>query len=88
MRADLRASAREYLAWRRAMGYQLGGCDALISQFLDYLADQQEDRISVEHALAWACLPHGARPRWHAPRSPRSGVSPPTCTPTTRRPRN
>jgi hypothetical protein len=74
MGADLRASAREYLAWRRAMGYQLGRHDVLISQFLDYLADRQEGRISVEHALAWACLP--------------PGVSPPTCTPTTRRPRN
>jgi integrase/recombinase XerD len=68
MGADLRASAREYLAWRRAMGYQLGRHDALISQFLDYLADRQEGRISVEHALAWACLPHGARPRWHTAR--------------------
>src|SRR5213078_8582 len=25
-------------------------------------------RISIEHALAWACLPRGARPRWHTAR--------------------
>lgn len=68
MRADLRASAEEYLAWRRAMGYRLSRQDTLIGQFLDYLAHQQESRISVEHALAWACLPRGARPRWHSAR--------------------
>jgi integrase len=66
--ADLRASAREYLAWRRAMGYRLDRHDGLIGQFLDYLAHQQESRISIEHALAWACQPSGARPRWHAAR--------------------
>ena len=67
-RADLRASAREYLAWRRAMGYRLSRHDGLIGQFLDYLADRQEPRITVEHALAWACQPGGVRPRWHSAR--------------------
>jgi len=68
MRADLRTGAQEYLAWRRAMGYRLSRHDGLIGQFLDYLAHQHESRISVEHALAWACLPRGARPRWHTAR--------------------
>ncbi len=68
MRADLRASAGEYLALRRAMGYQLSRHDGLIDQFLSYLEHQHVSRISVEHALAWACLPRGARPRWHTAR--------------------
>jgi site-specific recombinase XerD len=50
------------------MGYQLERHDGLIGQFLDYLERRQEDRISVGHALAWACLPGGARPRWHTAR--------------------
>jgi integrase len=64
----LRASAREYLAWRRAMGYRLSRHEGLIGQFLDYLDHRQEPRISVEQALAWACLPDSAHPRWHATR--------------------
>ncbi|MGH9207140.1 MAG: tyrosine-type recombinase/integrase [Acidimicrobiales bacterium] len=68
MPADLRASAVEYLAWRRAMGYRLSRHDGLIGQFLDYLSDQHESGISVEHALAWACLPGDTRARWHTAR--------------------
>ncbi len=68
MGIDLRASAGEYLAWRRAMGYQLGRHDGLIGQFLDYLENRRVTRISVEDALVWACLPRGARPRWHSAR--------------------
>ncbi|MGB6162442.1 MAG: tyrosine-type recombinase/integrase [Pseudonocardiaceae bacterium] len=68
MGTDLRASAREYLAWRRAMGYRLSRYDGLIGQFLDHLEQRQVNRISVEDALAWACLPRGARPRWHSAR--------------------
>ncbi len=67
-RVDLRASAGQYLAWRRAMGYRLDRHDGLIGQFLDYLELQQEPRITVEHALTWACLPSRARPRWHTAR--------------------
>jgi integrase/recombinase XerD len=68
MPAELRASAQEYLALRRAMGYRLSRHDGLVGQFLDYLGQQHESRTSIEHALAWACLPHGARPRWHTAR--------------------
>ncbi|MCA1672267.1 MAG: hypothetical protein LC799_08725, partial [Actinobacteria bacterium] len=68
MAADLRASAGEYLALRRAMGYRLRRHDGLIGQFLDYLEDQQESRISVDQALGWACLPRGAAPRWRSAR--------------------
>ncbi|MGH3097327.1 MAG: tyrosine-type recombinase/integrase [Streptosporangiales bacterium] len=68
MRVDLRASAGQYLALRRAMGYQLRVYDRLIGQFVGYLERQHASRISVPDALAWACLPSGVRPRWHAAR--------------------
>lgn len=68
MSADLRAGAAEYLALRRAMGYQLTGHDGLIGEFLDYLDQRQATAITVEHALAWACLPEGVRRRWHTAR--------------------
>lgn len=68
MAPDLRASAAEYLAWRRVMGYRLSRHDGLISQFLDHLERRGVSRISVEEALAWACLPRGTRSRWHSAR--------------------
>ena len=42
--------------------------DAQIGQFLDYLEVRHSRSITVEHALAWACLPGGGRSRWHAAR--------------------
>jgi integrase len=68
MPGDLRTSAQQYLALRRAMGYQLIRNDELIGQFLDYLDSTHQNRISVDHALAWACLPGQTRPRWHTAR--------------------
>ncbi len=50
------------------MGYHLSRHDGLISQFLDHLEHRHQSRISVEDALAWACLPRGVRPRWHSAR--------------------
>ncbi len=68
MSADLQAVAAAYLALRRAMGYQLTGHDGLIGEFLDYLDQRHVTAITVEDAVAWACLPEGVRPRWHTAR--------------------
>lgn len=68
MSADLRASLGQYLQSRHAMGYQLHTPGVLLPGFVDYLAAQDVDAITVEHALAWACLPQGTNPRWHATR--------------------
>jgi integrase len=68
MSTDLRASASEYLAWRRAMGYRLDRQVGQIGRFLDYLEVRQIGIITVEDALAWACQPSGSRSRWHAAR--------------------
>lgn len=61
MGTDLRAAAAEYLALRRAMGYQLHAHDRLIGGFVDHLDRQHASRISVEQALAWACAPAGVQ---------------------------
>jgi integrase len=63
----LRGSLAEYLAVRRALGYKLEGTERLLGQFLDYLDANGADRITVEHALAWATLP-GRGHHWHAMR--------------------
>ena len=53
----LRESLAEYLAVRRALGYRLGRTEKLLRQFLDHLDAAGADRITVEHAVAWATLP-------------------------------
>jgi integrase/recombinase XerD len=63
----LRASLADYLALRRALGYRLERTEKLLGQFLDYLDAAGIDRITVEHAVAWATLP-GAGQHWHAMR--------------------
>ena len=63
----LRESLAEYLAVRRALGYRLERTEQLLGQFLDHLDAAGGDRITVEHAVAWATLP-GAGQHWHAMR--------------------
>jgi integrase len=63
----LRLALAEYLAVRRALGYRLERTEKLLEQFLDYLAANGADGITVEHALAWATLP-GRGHHWHAMR--------------------
>jgi site-specific recombinase XerD len=63
----LRQSAAEYLAVRRALGYRLEGTERFLGQFIDYLEAQGAERITVEHALAWATLPQRGE-HWHAMR--------------------
>jgi integrase len=65
--STLRRSMVEYLAVRRALGYKLERTEIFLGQFLDYLDDKGSDRITVEHALAWATLP-GRGQHWHAMR--------------------
>jgi integrase len=63
----LRESLADYLEVRRALGYRLVGTERLLRQFLDYLDAVGADRITVEHAVAWATRP-AAGQHWHAVR--------------------
>jgi integrase/recombinase XerD len=65
--STLRQSMAEYLAVRRALGYKLEQTEGFLGQFLDYLDAIGVDRITVEHAVAWATRP-GRGQHWHAMR--------------------
>lgn len=62
----LRDALREYLSLRRALGFTLATAGRLLSQFIDYLDQQQARTVTIDHALAWATLPAGASTTWHA----------------------
>jgi integrase len=50
----------DYLRLRRSLGFGLVRDEKLLHQFVDWLADQGIDRVSVAAALAWASLPGGS----------------------------
>jgi integrase len=60
----LRQALADYLAVRRILGYKLARPEKLLAQFLTYLEDRGEDRLTIEAALAWATLPAGAHRGW------------------------
>jgi integrase/recombinase XerD len=64
----LRARAEEYLAMRRALGYQLQAPGRLLLQFIDYLEQAGASSITIELAVAWARQPATAEPSWWARR--------------------
>ena len=49
----------DYLAMRRALGYGLRRQEKLLVQYLGWLAQQGEARVTTANALAWATLPAG-----------------------------
>lgn len=49
----------EYLAMRRALGYGLRRQEKLLRQFLGFLKDRGETRVTTASALEWARLPAG-----------------------------
>ena len=66
MTATLRQALADYLALRRAMGFQLVSVGRLLGQFLDYLDDAEVATVTTEHALAWAVQPAQASAHWWA----------------------
>lgn len=62
----LRRRLADYLALRRAMGFELDRAEKLIGQFLSYVEQRGEQTITIEHALTWATLPAAADPWWWA----------------------
>jgi integrase len=58
----------DYLAVRRAMGYKLVRAEKLLAQFLTFVEDRREDRLTTETAIAWASLPTGSHQSWIATR--------------------
>jgi integrase/recombinase XerD len=64
--SGLHGKLEEYLAVRRAMGFKMERHEKLLAQFTCFLAENGEPAVTIDNALAWAALPAGARPRWHA----------------------
>jgi len=62
--SPLHLRLQEYLALRRAMGFKMERHEKLLAQFVDYLAVNEADTVTLEHALAWATLPSTSDPRW------------------------
>jgi integrase len=60
----LRQVLVDYLSVRRALGYKLVRDEKLLAQFLTYLEDLGQQRLSTEAALAWATLPTGVHRSW------------------------
>lgn len=61
---SLRQALVDYLAVRRALGYGLKRDEKLLNQFLTYLEDLGEERVTTKTALAWATLPQSADRSW------------------------
>jgi integrase len=55
----------DYLAVRRALGYQMNRPGKLLPQLAAYLEQAGAATVTAEHALAWAVLPGGSQ-SWHA----------------------
>jgi len=62
----LRRELADYLALRRALGYRLARPEKLLGQFLEYLEQLGESRITVVAALDWARLPADGSSNWWA----------------------
>ena len=56
----LEASLAEYLAIRRALGFKLDRTEVLLRQFVGYLEERGQQRITVQDVVSWATVP-GAR---------------------------
>lgn len=64
----LRDALQDYLASRRALGFQLERAHKLLPQFVEYLGETGNSFINTKAAFAWATLPRDARPAWWAKR--------------------
>ena len=63
--SDLRQGVADYLAIRRALGFQLRGYDRLLGDLVDELRAAEASTLTTELAVAWATRPAGAQPfRW------------------------
>jgi len=62
--SPLRQALVDYLTVRRALGFGLRRDEKLLEQFLTYLENLGEERVTTRTALAWATLPQGADRSW------------------------
>jgi len=64
---NLRQGASDYLALRRSLGFKLKRPARFLREFIDWLEQRQETRITAHHALEWATEPQHLHPsEWAA----------------------
>jgi integrase len=54
----------DYLKLRRSLGYKLQRTEKLLRQFIGYLEIAGAQTVTVDNALAWACLPGNGESCW------------------------
>ncbi len=64
----LRRELDDYLAIRRALGYQLQRTGLLLADFVAYMEANGADAITTDAARAWASLPPNGASDWWAQR--------------------
>jgi len=64
----LAQAGRAYLTLRRRLGFELAGADRLLDDFLDFVASEGADAITVELALRWATQSRNVQPATWAAR--------------------
>lgn len=60
--SELRIALEEYLAVRRALGFELRLLGGALHNFVSFLEDQGASYITSEKALSWATQPEGVQP--------------------------
>jgi integrase/recombinase XerD len=61
---DLRTTAVQYLAIRRAVGFKLDHVEHLLFDFVEFIRSQGATRVTCELALRWATRPSDASTSW------------------------
>jgi len=54
----------KYLSLRRSLGYKLDRTEKLLRQFIGYLEAKGVQAVTIENAVAWACLPANGDSCW------------------------
>lgn len=65
---NLASAVQDYLALRRAMGYQLRTASGLLADFADFLQRSGAGTVTIQAATQWAMQPADASPAWWAAR--------------------
>jgi integrase len=65
---NLASAVADYLALRRAMGYQLRTAGWLLADFVDFVERSGASTVTVQAAVDWAMQPADASPAWWAAR--------------------
>jgi integrase len=64
--SPLRQELADYLTIRRTLGYRLERAEKLLGQYLDYLQQLGEERVTIANAIGWATLPAAGSGHWWA----------------------